>query len=201
MIIHNCMQGSDEWLMLRLGLPTASQFNQFVSAIGKYREGKMPKSYMAQLIAEDIVTADFDDYSSTWMERGNALEAEAIAEYEIDHNVTCQRVGCIENDGAICSPDALVGNEGLLEVKCPMAKTLILHLMGGDQVVPADYIVQAHGQLVVSGRQWIDLKIYHPEIDKALEIHTERNEFTQQVAEHLARFKTDLAATREGLGL
>jgi len=206
MKIHDCIQGSDEWLMARLAIPTASEFFNFTApATGKYRTGRkadapsqMVQSYIARLIAEDVTTWDPPTFASPWMERGHALEAEAIAEYELQHGVTCKRVGFITNNGAGCSPDALVDDDGLLEIKCPSAAKMVLHMMGGDAVLPAEYAVQAHGQLVVTERQWVVCKIYHPELPP-LEIRTERNEYTDQVEANLERFQNELTDTKARL--
>ncbi len=81
------------------------------------------------------------------------MEAEAVAWYELQRDVTVQRVGFVlrDNEKVGASPDGLVGEDGGLELKCPLPKTQVARLLDGE--LPAEYRPQVHGALLVTGRQ------------------------------------------------
>lgn len=199
MIIHNVVQGSDEWKILRLGIPTTSRFKDFITPTGKYRTGrkvgsesKMIKTYIARLCAQDATTFDpeANEVQTPWMNRGGAMQADANAAYSMRFGVKCTMVGFVENLGAGSSPDAFVGDDGLAEYKCLAPHNVILCHMG--EGVPDDHIVQAHSQMVVCERNWCDLVVYHPELEMFVKRYS-RNEYTEQVEKHLGRFLNELA--------
>ena len=102
------------------------------------------------------------------MERGLIVEAEAVDWYEFDQDVTVQRVGFITDDNhAIgCSPDRLVGDEGLLEIKAPRPQTQVEYWISGE--VNERFRPQLQGQLYVSHRSWVDIVCWHDVIPKVV---------------------------------
>ena len=160
MKILDCEQGSAEWIHARLGIPTASQFGRIVTPARKQLAAGR-REYMAELIVEWVQGVPYDDFESEWTERGQALEPQAREYYGFECDMDPREVGlCLTDNGlAGATPDALVGDDGLLEIKCPMAKNHLLHLAGG--VVPTKHIAQVQGQLWVTGRKWCDWMSYH----------------------------------------
>ena len=116
-IFHDVAQYSEEHDRLRLGIPTSSNFHKIITPQGK--PSKQWREYACVLIAERILHQKLEFYNSPAMERGLIVEAEAADWYEFDQDVTVQRVGFITDDEHTmgCSPDRLVGDDGLLEIR------------------------------------------------------------------------------------
>src|SRR5689334_10779581 len=113
-------QYSEEYDRLKLGMPTSSHFHKIITPQGK--PSKQWREYACVLIAERILQRKIEFYNSPAMERGLIVEAEAADWYEFDQDVTVQRIGFITDDNRTigCSPDRLVGDDGLLEIKAPL---------------------------------------------------------------------------------
>src|SRR3990167_6408597 len=167
MKIHDCIQGTSEWLHLRAGIPTASCFDQILTPGGK--PSKSAERYMLTLLAERLMGHPVTEYMSMWMQRGNQAEAEAVQFYELQRDADTIPAGFITNDeGTIgASPDRLVGDDGLLEIKVPSEYIHMSYLMKTGSHYEA-YKVQVQGQLWVTGRQWVDVLSWHPELPPAL---------------------------------
>lgn len=173
MIRVECLQGSESWHAARLGLPTASSFHRIVTP----KSGKPSASshkYLYELVAERLLGTPLDSASSEFMERGKALEGEAVAWYELQRGVDTEKVGFVLTDDrrAGCSPDRLVGEDGGLEVKCPSAGVHVGYLLGE---LSEEYRCQVQGGLWVTGRRWWDLLSYNPLLPSAL-VRIERDE-------------------------
>lgn len=182
MIVLQHRQGTQEWLDSRLGIPTASQFHRILSPTGKL--SAQADDYMAALLAERMIGQNCSggpriEDQGPWMTRGSALEAEARSWYAFTKDVEPARCGlCLTDDRiAGCSPDALVGDDGLLEIKCPSAAKHAAYLMEGG--LAEKYRPQVQGQLWVTGRAWVDVLSYcpgfEPPLDAAL-IRVDRDE-------------------------
>jgi len=162
-IIYDVEQGSDEWLQMRLGKLTASKFADVISKGRGSAPSKTRESYMYQLAAEIITGQPQDSFKSSAMEWGNECEPAARAAYELKNDVDVVECAFIEKDDWIgVSPDGLVGENGLLEIKCPNSVTQIKRVLSGE--FPKEYIAQVQGQLWVSGREWCDFVSYDPRI-------------------------------------
>lgn len=163
MIRIHCEQGSGAWVKARLGLPTASRFDKILTP----KTMKLSDSsigYAYSLIAEQVLGVPMDDASSYgFMQRGAVLEKHAIKFYELQRDCAVERLGFATTDDgrAGCSPDGLVGAQGLIEIKCPAAPNHIGYLLG-DQGI--GYKAQVQGQLWVMEREWVDTISYHPEL-------------------------------------
>ena len=185
MKIVNCRQGTPEWRAARLGLPTASNFDRIITRAGK--PSKASDKYLAELIVEWYTGYPAEEDQSRFMERGSELEAVAVRDYEFQHDVDTQTVGlCLLDDGrAGASPDRLVGEDGLLEFKCPAAATQVMYLLDGP---PDDYFVQVQGQLWVTGRKWCDLYLWHPTFPRVSRRYEPDPVFITAMAEAVAGF-------------
>ena len=194
MRIIDCEQGSPEWWQCRQGIPTASGFDRIVTP-AKGELSKQADAYIYELIADRImgVPENVESFTSREMQYGIDTEPEARAWYQMETGLMVRKVGfCVADDGSIgCSPDGLVDPDGGLELKCPLAKTHVGYLMQGG--LPAEYKLQVHGSLVVTGRSWWDFVSYCPGI-KPVMIRVEPDEFTAKLRDALESFAFRYAA-------
>jgi len=163
-IIH-CEQGSEAWFDERCGRITASQF---ATLMGKPSN----KGYndMILRVAGEVITGDVEEqFQSDAMKRGTELEPEARQYYEQLFDIEVEQVGfCIpEFDNDLeewtgISPDGLVGNDGLLEIKCPLRNTHLNYLLSDR--LPLEYKWQVQGQLFITKRKWCDFMSYYPKL-------------------------------------
>ena len=205
-MLHDFDQGSPEWFAFRAGKFSASTVGDIMK---KGRGGKpstMRANAITRLAVERITGAKDDGYSSAAMQRGIELEAEARAAYSFANGVAVIETGCVSHDVwpyAICSPDGLVGEDGLLEIKCP--ETMPRHydaLNGGAQIVK-DYHWQVQHQLFVTGRKWVDLTSYDPRFPDGLQMATRRvfpdAESQEQLREEITRANIEVEQQLQGL--
>jgi hypothetical protein len=161
----SCEQRSPEWYAARAGIPTASEFSSLVTSTGE-RSKTLPR-IAKTLAAERFSGQTMDAWDgNAWTERGKELEAEAMRLYEFAQDCIVEPVGFVTTDDgrAGCSPDGLVGADGLVEVKCLKAENhieAILYHRKNGRCQP-DYVQQTQGQLWICERQWCDLIFYHP---------------------------------------
>lgn len=161
-------QGTEEWFALRLGLPTASNFAT-IMAEGKDGGASKTRAKLLYQLAGEIVTGEpAENYSNAFMERGKQMEAEAREDYDrrfaFPKAVELRRVGFVRRTVAPgrfigCSPDSLVGEDGVLEIKT-MAPHLLIPLRESGRF-PTEHIAQCQGSLWVTGRAWCDLVVFY----------------------------------------
>lgn len=161
-------QGSLDWLQLRAGRPTSSEFKRIITpSTGQY--SKSADDYQNELVGELITgQADENRHSSWAMETGKILEAEAVRQYEFINDVETERAGFWTDDtkryGA--SPDRLVGNNGLVEVKCKfLIKDQMAYLFSDE--IENDHRPQIQGQLLTCEREFCDWWIFHQSLPPA----------------------------------
>jgi hypothetical protein len=155
MRVHNVKQGTAEWNALRLGVPTASEFDQIITPEWKIRTGQMPETYLYRKLCEHLLGySPKQDFCGYEMDQGAILEGEARPYYAFTYDVQIQTPGfCTTDDGRIgCSPDGLIGEDGGLEIKCPQPERALKYLLRGE--VPPEYLAQVHGSMLVTGRPW-----------------------------------------------
>jgi hypothetical protein len=189
--IIDCEQGSTEWKMARMGLPTASQFGRIIGKKLTLVDGAW--TYMNELLVEWALGYCEGEDASQYMERGREMEEQAVAFFELQSGLDTQKVGFITNDAGTvgCSPDRLVGDDGGLEVKCPAAKTHIGYLLSAGDVGP--YAPQVQGALWITGREWWTWLSFHPTLPPA-EVRMARDEkFIAALASALDEFNDRLA--------
>lgn len=168
------IQGSPEWLKIRLGKATASRV---ADAIAKTKTGwgASRANYAAQLVAERLTSEAQESYTNAAMKWGTEMEPEARAAYEFRTNEDVVQVGFVNHptipmSGA--SPDGLVASDGLLEIKCPNTATHIDTLLG--QSVPGKYVTQMQWQMACTGRQWTDFVSYDPRMPESMRFFVRR---------------------------
>jgi len=158
--IIECEQGSPEWFEARRGIPTASRYGD-VLAEGK---GVMRARYMRQLAGEIITEEPMETYKNDKMERGKKHEPDLRKRYAFDHDVDVEQVGFLRSNmiATGCSPDGLVGVDGMLEIKSSEPDLLIELLDSGR--APTQHMPQIQGNLWITGRDWCDLVIGWPKL-------------------------------------
>lgn len=180
-IYHDVVQYSEEYDRLRLGIPTSSNFHKVITPQGK--PSKQWREYACVLIAERILQHKIEFYNSPAMERGLIVEAEAADWYEFDQDVTVQRIGLITDDKHTmgCSPDRLIGDDGLLEIKAPLPQTQVEYWISGE--LGERFRPQLQGQLYVSRRSWVDILCWHDVLPK-LVVRVEPDEKFMAALDH-----------------
>ena len=161
-VITNVEQGSADWLALRLGIATASNLDcLLVNGKGEQGFGPGAFSYMDQLIGERITGEAADPFiGNRHTERGHELEGVARGLYEAREDVSTEHVAIVLNHGAGYSPDALVGRNGLIEIKTKLPKTQVGVILANE--IPKEHIAQCQGGLWLAEREWIDFISYWP---------------------------------------
>lgn len=198
MIYHRVEPRSAVWYMLRLGKPTSSEFHKIVTPTGKL--SSQSALYAHTILAEMMLGRPLnDDIQTEYMVRGQELEAAAIDAYEFQTGLITDLGGIVinETNTMACSPDRLVGEDGVLEIKCPAANTHVGYLLSrdiGDEKKP-----QVQGQLYITERSWVDLMSYHPELPPLIVRVKRDEEYIRKLADALAAFNDTLTAARLNL--
>lgn len=156
-------QGSEDWYRVRMGVVTASEFKT-VMAEGKEKgtDSRGRRTYMLKLMGERLTGDPMYRYSNDHMERGHAQEAEARDMYVFLSDLEPRQVGFIKNGAVGCSPDSLIGDDGMLEIKTKLAHLQLDVLLGGS--IPSEHMAQVQGQLWVAEREWCDFVSYCPRL-------------------------------------
>ncbi len=167
-------QKSPEWFAARLGKATGSRIAEIVAKT-KSGDSASRGNYMAQLVIERLTNKQEESYSNEYMDWGNLQEPFARAAYEAATNVLVDEVGMIthpriEMSGA--SPDGLVGDDGLVEIKCPKTATHIETLL--SKTVPGKYNIQMQWQMACTDRSWCDFVSFDPRMPEGLQMFLKR---------------------------
>lgn len=191
--IIECEQGSEEWHRARLGIPTASMFAT-VMAKGKGADsqsrGLTSKEYMRKLAGEIITGEPMENYTNAHMERGKVMEAEARTFYEFMDDAALRRVGFIVNGPKGCSPDSLVGDNGMVEIKTKLPH-LLIELLDKDDF-PPEHKAQCQGGLWIAEREWIDIAIYWPKLPLFVKRAYRDEAYIANLAGEVRRFNDEL---------
>ncbi len=193
--IINCTQGEDAWFRARMGIPTASEFSTVMAQGRKGEDSKTRRTYMLKLAGEIITGEPMENYSNSHMDRGHAMEAEARDKYAFMADVDPEQVGFIRNGDKGCSPDSLVGANGLVEIKTKLPHLLIDVLLR-DQF-PAEHKAQCQGALWVAEREWIDIAVYWPKLPLFIKRAYRDEAYIKDLSSAVAAFNAELAETVE----
>lgn len=169
-------QGSSEWFAQRCGKVTASRVADVVART-KTGWGASRANYLAQLVAERLTGAVAEAYTKAAMQWGTDTEPEARVAYEFFTNATVELAEFVPHPSiadAGASPDGYVGDDGLVEIKCPNTATHIETLLG--QVVPDKYVKQIQWQLACTGRAWADFVSFDPRMPATMSLFVKRVE-------------------------
>ena len=189
------VQGTDEWKMLRLGKATASRIKDIIAKTQKGYSTSRDK-YMTQLLLERLTGTVAESYSDAAMAHGVEQEPFARAAYEAAKSVMVDQVAFINHptiEMAGASPDGLVNDDGLVELKCPMSHTHLESLLGG---LDDQYKVQVQWQMASTGRKWTDLCSFDPRFPAELQLVIKRFErddaYIATLEKEVIKFLTEL---------
>ena len=198
-------QRTEEWFAARIGKVTASRV---ADVIAKTKTGYSASrdNYMAQLICERLTGQKGESFTNAAMEWGTQTEPLARSAYENARNLLVKEVGFInhpriEMSGA--SPDGLVAEDGLVEIKCPNTATHIDTLLSGK--VPTKYITQMQWQMLCCQRKWCDFVSFDNRLPEHLQLFVQEVEFDQEycamlekeVIQFLAELDSKVAKLKE----
>jgi len=187
-------QGTPEWYEARRGKVTASRIAD-VMATTKTGYGASRKNYMAELIVERLTGVVEEGYKNAAMQWGTDTEPLARAAYEEKTFNEVVLTGFIQTpDGlsAGASPDGLVGEDGLIEIKCPNTATHLDTLL--SKSIDRKYLLQMQWQMYATGSKWCDFVSYDPRLPDHLRIFIKRVERDDAlIAEIVAEVKKFLA--------
>jgi exodeoxyribonuclease (lambda-induced) len=164
-------QDRDAWIAKRRGKITASRIGDIAR---RKKDGSMyaaGETYLYEVLTERLTGQATEHYVSAPMQWGLDQEANAVAQYEFEQGVTCAFSDFVDHptipmSGA--SPDRLVGDDGLLEVKCPISRNHIQFLLDGDIAgLGENYPWQMQWQMASTGRKWCDFVCFDPRITNA----------------------------------
>lgn len=197
MIVLDCKQGSYEWKVARLGLPTASQFGRILTPKTR-KPAAGASTYRNELLAESFLGVPNSPPPTGFMGRGNVLEAEARRYYEFQRDVKVQGVGLILRDDRMVggSPDGLVGEDGGVEIKCLSASNHIGMLLGDDM---DRYVAQVQGYMMLTNRCWWDLVAYNPVLPTTIAHIKRDDDYISALTVALAAFTHSLENGRDAL--
>ena len=167
-------QGSDEWFAIRIGKVTASRV---ADIIAKTKSGYSTSrdNYMAQLVCERLTNQKAESFTNAAMQHGTETEPLARAAYEALKDVLVDEVGFVPHPSikmAGASPDGLVNDDGLIEIKCPNTATHIDTLL--NQSVPTKYFTQMQFQMACTGREWCDFVSFDNRLPEELQLFVKR---------------------------
>lgn len=192
------IQGSEEWLAIRVGKVTASRVADVIART-KTGWGASRANYMAELIAERLTGEPAEKFTNAAMKWGTDNEPDARIAYEFRTDAEVVQVGFIPHPtigmtGA--SPDGLVGTDGLVEIKCPNTATHIDTLI--SQAVPAKYVTQMLWQMACTGRQWCDFVSFDPRMPEHMRLFVKRVPRDDARIAELERDVADFLAELDG---
>lgn len=167
-------QRTPEWYAARLGKVTASRVADLMART-KTGYGASRNNYLAELLCERLTGEQADRFTSAEMQRGTDLEPEARAAYAFILSTPVQECGFVSHpviDGFGASPDGLIGDIGLVEIKCPNTSTHVDYLL--SQTVPSKYVTQMQAQMACTGRAWCDFVSYDPRLPDDLQLFVKR---------------------------
>jgi putative phage-type endonuclease len=189
-------QGSEEWFTIRIGKVTASRV---ADVIAKTKSGYSASrdNYMAQLVCERLTGEKGESFTNAAMQHGTDTEPLARAAYEALKDVLVDEVGFVPHTSiqmAGASPDGLVGDDGLLEIKCPNTATHIETLL--SQTVPGKYNTQMQFQMACTGRSWCDFVSFDNRLPAELQLFVKRvprdNMYIRLMEEEIVKFLNEL---------
>lgn len=191
MEIVACEQGTPEWFAARAGIPTASMFATVMASGKGGTESKTRAKYLYQLAGEIITGEPMESFSNAHMERGKEMEAEARQTYAFIHGQAPEQVGFIRNGQKGCSPDSLIGAEGMCEIKTKLPHLQIEVLLRGD--CPPEHKAQCQGALWVAEREWIDFISYWPKLPLFVHRVYRDEEYIAKMSAAIDAFNVELA--------
>ena len=183
-------QGSEDWLKERAGKFTGSKFVDVMARSKK--TGEPLKAYFDliwQIVAERLTGEPTEQVTAKSLQWGNDIEPYAREAYELETGCFVEQSGFLlhpDYEYAGCSPDGLVGNDGIIEMKCPKSPTI--HLERFLSGVPDEYMPQIQGNLWVTNRNWCDFVSYDPRMPEQYRLLIKRVNRDDIYIKHLEQY-------------
>lgn len=192
-------QRSPEWFAARLGKVTASKIADVMTKT-KTGYGAGRANYAAQLVTERLTGTKADSFTNAAMQWGVDCEERARAAYEFTTDLTVIETGFVDHPTVImsgASPDGLVGDAGLLEIKCPNSATHIATLQGSG--IDRKYLLQMQWQMACTERLWCDFASYDPRLPLEMQLHVVRvprdDALIAEIEAEVTAFLTEVQST------
>lgn len=173
--IETADQRSADWFAARLGFATSSKFRAVVSKLKTGKPAQARIDYAIEVLTERLSGQPTPHFTTAAMQWGIDQEPAARIEYEFSRSVEVIETGFHRHPSiaAGASPDGLVGDDGLIEIKCPSSVVHVETWLGG---MPDDHRAQVQGQLWITGRAWCDFVSFDPRLPKELQLYVQRIE-------------------------
>lgn len=197
MIIVDCEQQTEDWYKIKAGIPSSSCFSKIITTKGA--PSTSCKAYMYQMAGEKIIGRTESGYQSEAMLYGTKMEDKAREVYEFITGNNVKQIGfCLDDQKRYgASTDGLIGDDGMIEIKCPYLHTHVKYLL--DNKLPTEYFQQVQGGMFVTERKWCNFVSYFPEMP-ILILRVERDEeFILKLENELIKFNKELQTVIEKL--
>ena len=178
-------QGTEAWLQLRLGKVTASRVAD-IMAKTKTGASASRQNYLIELALQRVTGNIEPMYTNDAMAWGTATEPQARVDYEVKTGNFVDQIAFVEHDIIEwfgCSPDGLVGNDGLIEIKCPNSATHWATIK--DKKPPNKYVIQMQSQMACTNRQWCDFVSFDPRMPERSQLFICRVERDQTMIDEI----------------
>lgn len=197
-------QRSEEWFACRRGKVTASRLGDILATIRNGNWAASRKNYAAQLVTERLTGKDPEPFTNEAIQWGIDQEGPARDAYVKATGNVVVEVGFVDHPTiklAGASPDGLVGDDGLLEIKCPTTATHIENLL--NEEVKEQYRLQMLWQLACTRRKWCDFVSFDPRLPDDMQLFIKRVTVDPKEMKHIENeveiFLHEVAATVEAL--
>ncbi len=193
------VQGSPEWIAARVGSLGASRISDVIAkSKSGYRASRA--NYLAEIVAERLTGQPYPQYENAAMRFGKETEPLARIAYEFHADVAVDQVGLIRHPtivGTHASPDGIINNDGLLEIKSPQTATHIATLR--SEAIADEYMVQMYWAMACSKRLWCDFCSYDPRLPEEMRLFVKRiprdNRRIHELEEEVTAFLAEVEAT------
>lgn len=189
-------QRTEEWYQARLGKVTASK----VAAVLAKKDSATRADYLTDLVLERLTGKQQEFYTNEAMQWGTDTEPQARMAYEAESGNLVDELGFIDHPTIAnfgCSPDGVIGEDGLIEIKCPNSKTHLSTLL--SKKAPSKYIPQMQTQMAVMNRQWCDFVSFDPRLPEELQLFVVRvnrdDEYIAKLEEEVTAFLEEVEST------
>jgi hypothetical protein len=200
--MSDIVQRSPEWFAARLGIATASRFSAVLAKI-KTGESAERRNYRAQLVVERLTRKPVEMYQNAAMQHGTDQEPFARMAFAAKSDAIVDEVGFLRHADieAGCSPDGLIDEDGMIEIKCPFQTAIHIEtLISG---MPKEHVPQVQGQMWIAGRAWVDFISFDPRMPDKLQLFVQRiprdDEYIEILSKEISAFMEEVKAEEEQL--
>lgn len=181
------VQNSEDWLQARCGSVGASDVPNIIRRT-KTGYSTARANLMALKTLERLTGRPVETYQNQAMQIGHERQPLARAAYEFMSDVTVETIGLVRHpqiEGTHASPDGMIGELGLIEIKCPQPAAHLDTLL--NEKIDNDYFVQMQWQMACSGRHWVDYVSFNPDFPPSMQLWSERIERSPEVIDEFEK--------------